>query len=187
MDIKESVYDFYGVEECFKIAKIPWLKVKGGQRLLGLLSSLKAKLFSADLVYGRSLPGCYYSTFFGVPVFFESHHPVDEDTSGVFFNKLLKHDKFFGLVVISTALKQYYLANYNIDNDKINVVPDAADPIHCSDNNYTSSSERLRVGYVGQLYPGKGMEIIAELAKKCSWADFHIVGGVEEDIVKWEK
>jgi glycosyltransferase involved in cell wall biosynthesis len=43
---------------------------------------------------------------------------------------------------------------------------------------------RPRVGYVGQLYPGKGLEIIRELAAQASWAEFHIVGGQEQTVAQ---
>lgn len=44
----------------------------------------------------------------------------------------------------------------------------------------------FHVGYIGHLYPGKGMETIAALAPLCPWATFHIVGGYSEDIEKWQ-
>jgi glycosyltransferase involved in cell wall biosynthesis len=43
------------------------------------------------------------------------------------------------------------------------------------------------VGYVGNLQSGKGMEIIAELTKKCDWAHFHIVGGTARDLAVWKQ
>jgi len=44
----------------------------------------------------------------------------------------------------------------------------------------------LNVGYIGNLYKGKGMELISELIPICRWINFHIVGGLEEDIVYWK-
>ena len=41
----------------------------------------------------------------------------------------------------------------------------------------------LKVGYVGHLYSGKGLEIINAIANKFSDdVDFHIIGGTERDI-----
>jgi glycosyltransferase involved in cell wall biosynthesis len=37
-------------------------------------------------------------------------------------------------------------------------------------------SGRFTAGFVGRLYRGKGVELIAALAALCPWADFHIVG-----------
>jgi glycosyltransferase involved in cell wall biosynthesis len=41
---------------------------------------------------------------------------------------------------------------------------------------------RPQVGYVGQLYPGKGFEIIRRLADQVPDADFHVVGGEQKTI-----
>jgi glycosyltransferase involved in cell wall biosynthesis len=45
---------------------------------------------------------------------------------------------------------------------------------------------KVSAGYVGHLYAGKGMETIAELAVNCPDIEFHIVGGMPEDIAKWK-
>jgi glycosyltransferase involved in cell wall biosynthesis len=42
---------------------------------------------------------------------------------------------------------------------------------------------RPQVGYIGQLYPGKGFEIIPPLAERVPFADFHVIGG-EADRVR---
>ena len=43
-------------------------------------------------------------------------------------------------------------------------------------------SGRPQVGYIGQLYPGKGFEIIPPLASRVPSADFHVVGGEEATV-----
>lgn len=45
--------------------------------------------------------------------------------------------------------------------------------------------DSLHVGYIGHLYPGKGMETIADLVRACPWAEFHVVGGNDEDVERW--
>jgi glycosyltransferase involved in cell wall biosynthesis len=44
----------------------------------------------------------------------------------------------------------------------------------------------LSVGYVGHLYEGRGTDLIFKLASACPWAQFHIVGGADEDIKQWQ-
>lgn len=44
---------------------------------------------------------------------------------------------------------------------------------------------RMAAGYIGHLYKGRGIEIIAAMARRCPKIDFHIVGGTPEDIVYW--
>lgn len=48
--------------------------------------------------------------------------------------------------------------------------------------------DNLRVGYVGHLYKGKGVEVIASIAGKVSEdIEFHIIGGLEKDINLWKE
>ena len=43
----------------------------------------------------------------------------------------------------------------------------------------------FQVGYSGHLYPGKGLEIILELAQRLPDVGFHILGGYERDVDFW--
>lgn len=45
----------------------------------------------------------------------------------------------------------------------------------------------LKVGYVGHLYQGRGINLLIELARRCSWLHIHIVGGEPEDVQYWEQ
>ena len=74
-------------------------------------------------------------------------------------------------------------------NDKlIMVAHDGADELdkNTSKVDLKQKNERLQIGYVGHLYSGKGMEIISKMAPHCQWADFHVLGGVEDDILLWK-
>ena len=71
--------------------------------------------------------------------------------------------KFFKkLVVISQALKNMYLQNTNLKSNMIDVIHDGADEVIDLTNkiNLKGKKENLKVGYVGHLYKGKGIEII---------------------------
>jgi len=43
----------------------------------------------------------------------------------------------------------------------------------------------LCVGYCGHLYAGKGVEIIEAIARRCPWAQFHVLGGLTADRERW--
>jgi glycosyltransferase involved in cell wall biosynthesis len=45
----------------------------------------------------------------------------------------------------------------------------------------------FHVGYVGHLYPGRGAELILELARRIPEATFHFVGGTNDDIGRLKK
>ena len=48
------------------------------------------------------------------------------------------------------------------------------------------SDKNIKVGYVGHLYKGRGIDIIIECANKLNNVDFHVVGGSEKDIEYWK-
>ncbi|MDJ0704391.1 MAG: glycosyltransferase family 4 protein [Leptolyngbyaceae cyanobacterium MO_188.B28] len=189
----EDVHKYYGVEPCFTITYLPWPPIKGRAYFHGWFAARYSKNLKPDLVYGRNIIGCYFTSKVGLPVVFESHAPITNSgkIASWLFNELLKQKSFSYLVVITQSLRQWYLKNYNIPTDKILVAADGADlPKNTEHDQIDSfspqSADTFRVGYVGHLYPGKGMEIISKLVVRCPDLEFHIVGGLEEDIRLWK-
>jgi glycosyltransferase involved in cell wall biosynthesis len=98
---------------------------------------------------------------------------------------LLRCKQLQRLVVISEALKQYFVQRHRVSPDRILVAHDGADlPTECEPLPLGDSA-RLRVGYVGHLDPGKGTDVIHRLAMLCPFAHFHLIGGRTEDISAW--
>jgi len=184
----EDVYEYYGVDKCFEIIKMPWFKGKGLGHLYGFLAALKAKSLKPDIIYGRNLTGCFFSTLLNLRVGYESHQPVIDSgkITEIFFRMMIKNKNFKKLVVISEALKIYYLNNYSIDHKDILVAHDGADLPRTNKKINLGKKHKFKVGYIGHLYPGKGMEVVSNLVKLTPWAEFHIVGGTERDIEKWK-
>ena len=183
-----DLYHFYGVEACFQLTKLPRLNVKGGARLYGMLAALKAKASNVHLAYGRCLQSCFFSSLLGLPVIYESHKLATNSSrfTSWMFSYLIQSKSFKGLVVISDALRQAYQQHYSIPSSKILVAHDGADDPGKLEKLAFAQSDRLQVGYVGHLYPGKGMEIITELVKACPWADFHVIGGTDSNVSHWK-
>lgn len=179
-----DIYEYYGVERSFRIVKLPWLPIRGRELAYGLMGALKARSLSPDLIYSRFLLGSYCSLLLRMPVVFESHQPVSDAN---LFGKMIRSDNLRHLVVITESLKKHYQDNYPLRNGQIIVAPDAADEPEdrVLEKVEMGNAGRLQVGYTGHLYAGRGIEVIAELAERCARADFHIVGGMEEDIARW--
>lgn len=180
----EDVFSFYGVEKCFEIKYFPLLPVKGKGLIYGFLAAQKAKLLHPDLVYGRDLPGCFFTSLLNMQVAFESHAPIEGIIYCWIFRRLIRRAVFKKLVVITLALKEYYSERYPLLSANIIVAPDGADPV--SENAepivFPNKGKKLQVGYVGHLYSGRGVEVIFQLAERCPWADFHVIGGTDQDI-----
>lgn len=183
-DIETSVFDYYGVKNTFRIKKLPWLPVKGRSTIYSWLAAIHARLTRAQLVYARDLKTGYVSSKLGLTVIYEAHAPVKEIDQPI-FERLVSSGQFKRLIVISDALRKIYEKSYPQLAGKVQVAHDAAD-IEEHDVPQPADSVRMRVGYVGHLYQGRGIELIIGLAARCPWADFEIVGGMDDDVNFWK-
>jgi glycosyltransferase involved in cell wall biosynthesis len=180
-------YQFYGVEECFEIKNLRWFGVRGAGYIYALEAALCARRYGPDLVYGRFVPGCFFSAVLGLPVVYESHFPVRGHgrICEWMFRWLAGAGRLRRLVVVSQALACFYERRYSLPKEWITVAHDGADEAVESGSFEIGDRRRFHVGYVGHLYAGRGIELIVELAEKCRWADFHLVGGADEDVKMW--
>ena len=167
----EDIYEYYGVKKNFEIKKLWHPDVVGGAIIYTILNFLYI-LFTKNfnLVYGRFLQGCYVATFLKNRVIFESHESVfDMKALRYFvFKQLVKSKSFEKLVVIYNALRKLSLKKKFLQEIKIQVAHDGADKVEDLQNKVKllGKRETLKVGYVGHLYSGKGMEIINSIANK---------------------
>lgn len=193
-DVERSALDvwaFYGMHRSFRIERLSWWKSVVGWFIYGSVAGLRARKLDADLVYSRNLYGSWWAAcVFKMPVIWEVHELPGRRFR--FAQQLAKqlnacsHVKM--IVAITDALREDLVAA-GFDPKKISVFPDGApaslaEPVESRLQSINVGN--LQVGYVGHLYPGKGMELIAELVPLCPWADFHIIGGDDRDIAIWK-
>jgi glycosyltransferase involved in cell wall biosynthesis len=189
IETDKNLYEFYGVEKCFKVKKLYVSNNKGYSFVYALFSALFVKKCNPDLVYSRFLRGCYLCALLNLPIAHESHHPEKRKIDKFFISHLTKRKKIKKFVVISQALAGYYKQKYPSIKDKLTVAPDGADPFESEVKpaQLKSDKKKLNIGYVGHMYNGRGLSILPELISKCPWAHFHFVGGESQDIELWKK
>jgi glycosyltransferase involved in cell wall biosynthesis len=187
----DDIYDYYGVDNNFRLTTIRAVRMKGIALLL--LPKLWRKLRQHNpkdvLIYARDIYGASLAVQMGFRVVYESH--------GLPYNKLIdrleqclfKSARFVKLIVISEALKKLYISRTK-KLTEIKVCHDAADipsPHKQIDYPWPSKRDTLQIGYVGHLYRGRGIDIIIQCAMRLPQYDFHIVGGEEKDIAYWKQ
>lgn len=187
-----DIFKYYGVRENFTIKKLPSPNIRGTSWVYTFfiwLFLLKHK--DAELVYARSLHGCFVASKLAFPVIFESHARDFEHVGyqKMLFTSLIKSPHLRFLVVISQALKEMYVKANIIDEAKIIVAHDGADEVTDFDNKIelVGNLDTLKVGYVGHLYQGRGVDLIFYCAEKLPEASFHLVGGTVADINYWQE
>ena len=187
----KNIYEFYGVKNNFLIKKLWHPNFKIGA-VIYAISIFFYILMNNEfkLIYGRFLLGCYIATFLKKKVFFETHTPIYEvkNFNYLIFKKIIISKYFKKLIVISNSLKRMYLENGYLNNSKIQVAHDGADEVvnYKIKRNLFGNKNSLKVGYVGHLYKGRGIDLIIECAKFLNDVTFHVVGGMEKDISYWK-
>lgn len=185
----QDIHAFYGVENNFKIIRIPFL-ISKGRSYFSLFSAFLAKLQKPDIVYGRNFEAIYRCMRMGLTVAFEAHDYFPKSCSQqtvTKFKSFLTYEKAVLFTVTSNSLLNSFESQFEIRvptfvahngaNELKNVVTPKA----------IAKNDMLNAGYIGQLYGGKGMEIISALIKRCPDVFFHIIGGFEKDIEEWKQ
>lgn len=182
----KSDFDFYGVEPRFEIRKLYVPQMKYSILLYSLRCAIETLKIKPDIVYVRFIWSVWLAAIIGFNVIYEMHFPVKRMSPfGKFlFSNLVKKKNLRHLVVISRALKE--MIENDVSGKEIIVAHDGADLIGNNDKEIQTVvsdqyENRTKVGYVGHLYPGRGIELIFKMATELPDIDFHIIGGTEED------
>lgn len=191
--LKSILKEFYGKIESFTISFSKTPKSKFSLLWYSLSSAIRSRFLFVDMVYGRDVFGCMFAIFLGLPVMIELHSPIFENKPllKLLFKKVLKFPNFKKLIVINSYLKEYCINTYHINSKYIEVLHDGADmPSKNSKVSiksfYNFDTSKTKIGYVGHLYEGRGVETLIELSNYCPWAEFHFVGGNETDVIRWK-
>lgn len=187
---KASFRSAYGIKADFPIVSVPMPSQKGGGALFSAMAAGRARRLDPGIVYSRCVRSACFAAMMGMKTIFEMHAAREEfsPTGRLAFDRLLKSRNLSRLVTISAAISEAMSESHPRLKSRLCVAPsgaDAATDMSGYSDPFGEHGQALRVGYVGHLYPGKGMEIIAPLARETEWADFHIIGGMEDDIARW--
>lgn len=138
------------------------------------------KLPHPDLVLGRYVYPVLFAALRGVPVVYEVHAPAT-GYKRWFEALLLRHHNLSKLVAITRALADDYVHNYPFLANKVLILPDAAN--NPGDSITPRVDGALTVTYVGSWYPGRGVELIIEMAKAMPHMNFVAAGGQAEELL----
>lgn len=181
----EDDFAFYGAPQIFEIRKLPRPARRGGSLVFALAMTrlLLANRSRHDLIYSRDLLGALVATQFRLRLVFEAHAIPTQPTLRRILRLVLRAPSLRRLVVISDALRRDLIAEgFPVPRDTV-VAHDAADLP--SDAPAFASRSRVRVGYVGSLYEGRGIETVIEVARSIPECDVEIVGGTTRDLERW--
>jgi glycosyltransferase involved in cell wall biosynthesis len=181
-------YDYYGLKPDFQLRYYTLMtakRVKSFKRVSTWLTRWQIRVASPDLIYGRDAKMLLAVATLGIPFVFEEHFLSAKRIRRL--ERIFNQPNFMRLVVITRALMDDCLAQCSsLDTSKIFVAQDGADASLAHGYPGVQLPGNYRIGYLGHLYPGKGMKIISKLPVRCPYATFHIVGGEQKDVMYWQ-
>jgi glycosyltransferase involved in cell wall biosynthesis len=188
-DHYEKIAREYGLdtEFPFRVLPVPFWPVPGRELFFAMLALFAAVWLRPHVIFTRSATVALVSAgLFGFTTVFELHDPIGSLSSRQRqrLAKLIGLEAFRMLVVTTQGLRDDSISLFPQYAGKFFIAPNGADPVPPNVEK-RSLTGTFKVGYVGHLYKGKGMEIISAIAPRCGWATFHIVGGTPGDIGYW--
>jgi glycosyltransferase involved in cell wall biosynthesis len=191
----DAIWHHYGISTPFRLRLLNALPMLRGHDV-AIRSAWSAWRQGVSLVFARNLIAGMWSAILGVPTIFEAHGPPGSSMGQHYLRVLIAQAGFKRLVVITSPLKEMYLERYAgmLRADQILVEPDAVDLERFDDLPGAGAARHalgirdvFTAGYAGHLYPGRGIELIMELARRLPGVQFMLVGGSDEDIHEWRR
>lgn len=191
-----EIWTHYGIQETFAIR---WIKSSNLLREYDYAwrAALHARHQRPDVVFARNVPAAAMTSLWGLPTICEIHDaPHLRGSLYQFSHHLLARGRGLRrLVVISQPFHELLLEFFQgkVAADKILILPDGVD-LERFESLPDAVEARKRIGlpeagmtlgYAGHLYPGRGVELILELARRLPQCRFLLAGGNDEDIASY--
>jgi glycosyltransferase involved in cell wall biosynthesis len=152
------------------------------------------KRFNADLVYTWLPQSALLGLWEGYPVVLEMHADVSGKMGAWWLSQFWKAKGHKLMTVTTSALRNVLERSTKMQfkNESLLVAPNGVE-LEKYDGLPNSSEARrqlnlpdgLTVGFTGNIYPGRGADLLFELAKQMSQVNFLWVGGTPELVDLW--
>jgi glycosyltransferase involved in cell wall biosynthesis len=182
-------FEFYGVEPCFRLEKLPRPSRRGGSAVYAaaMARRLAAHRRWADLVYCRDPLGGAMVGLLGLPLVFEAHGPPAGRLQRAMWQAMTSSRRFAAMVAISDGLRRDLRELGLLPGGDCIVAHDAADLPVRPPASPRAVGSRPRIGYVGSLYKGRGIDLVIDMAARMPDCQFDLVGGIDKDIERWKE
>ncbi len=190
----EQLRHDYGLQHPFQVT---WLPANPRWRhydfALGAVS--QARRESADLIYTWSLQAAVVALLQSLPVLVEMHGPPEGRWGPWLFRAFLSLPGRKRILPITQALVHLLEQGYpkRFAPEMAVVSPNGVDlrryqnlPDPMQARRSLKLPEQVTAGYTGHLYPGRGINLLVELARRFPEVQFLWVGGRPEDVARWQ-
>jgi glycosyltransferase involved in cell wall biosynthesis len=177
---------FYQVPETFRVDPLARPRRRGGglvyaAQMARRLASARGKV---DLVYARDLAGAAIAAALGMPFLFESHGVPSAPWQRALLRRFVAAPSCRGVVAISEALREDLAREGLVPATVATVVAHDACDAAFGRAPRAELAAPPRVGYVGNLYRGRGVELVLELARRMPACRFELICGNDADLAR---
>ena len=191
-DSIEELSSFYGIDMAPRIAIVPRHARRAWAICCWAAAAIRASN-AADFTYCRDARAALALRTLGMATVLEVHSPAIMETKP--WKALMKWPlrRHLTIVAISRALEERLDDETRTRCVKVVCEPDAVQqsklaPSACtSPDRGKSPQRRLNAAYAGTIAPGRGIELIHQLALKSPEINFHFAGRVHESLRDWFK
>lgn len=190
--VKKYIREQYDVKNNFRLIVIPRMNRKTAIACEFLSVFFSRVAYSCDVVVTRSLRIANMANMLGLKVIFDSHRPAgfkdqENEKARDLERNVVLHKNTIRIVTTTEIGAQYYRKVYGEEiHEKIKVARNGAVAYDLHRRIDVDKNYNTHAGYFGQLYDGKGMEIISRLIVKNPDIYFHIAGGPKKEKKHWE-
>jgi glycosyltransferase involved in cell wall biosynthesis len=176
----------YGVAPIFQVRKLARPPLRGGDMVYTLLlAHLVLRSPDVDLVYCRHPLGAWLAARLGRPTVLEMHGLRSGRWSHALIRSTLGSAGFRRLILLSAALERDMGAAALLPPKPLCIVAhDGAEPSPGPRGRQVdepiSPAKGAAVGYVGGFYHGRGLALLAKVARRMPGCSFHLVGGTRD-------
>jgi len=187
--------EHYGIRDRFPIR---WIRAARRLRRYDfcLRAVLAARLWRADLYYIWPLQAAALASRRGLPTVFEIHDQPQGRFGPWLFGQYLRGSGARRLLPITEALRAWLERVYKVSLEPpfVVIAPTGVDleryvdlPTPEEARRELGMQESFTVGYTGHLYPGRGIDLMLELARRNPTMQFIWAGGEPAAVDRWRR
>ena len=190
---KELLLTHYGLRFTPDLELLP--SIKPFKRYDFILQAQRAaKAFNADLIYPWLQQSAVMGLWAGTPVVLEMHADVSGNLGAWWLRQFFRAKGPKVMTVTTSALGKALerSTGLNFQNGPVLVAPNGVEleryenlPSPVDARRQLNLKDGLTVGFTGHIYPGRGADLLFELAKQMPHVNFLWVGGTPELVELW--
>jgi len=191
---QDALWHRYGVRDPF-----PLRLLRPTRRLYrtayAVRAVARARRSGAELVWTRNYLAAPLAAWLGIPTLYEAHGLQDDRPRRLAYRTLWRSGRRHRFATITEALaRDFRRAFPELADAPILVLPDGVDLERFTDLPEPADARRLlgwpdrpTLGYAGHLYPGRGVDLLLEIAADLPGWSVSLMGGTEADIDRYRE